>query len=226
MQYSSNQQTVAEFLATFALVFFGCGAIVINDLSPSHPVTHVGISITFGLTVLAMIYAMGEISGAHLNPAVTLGFFLANRMKTGLALRFVFAQTTGALFAAATLKMLFPQHTSLGSTIPTGSEFQSFVLEIILSSVLMLVIFRVATGSKEKGLTAGIVVGSVIALEALCAGPISGASMNPARSFAPAVVSQQFQSLWVYCTAPFLGAAISVPLASFLSSGSDSVTDE
>jgi aquaporin Z len=196
-------------IGTFALVFAGTGAIVINDVSAGI-VSHVGIALTFGLIVLAMIYAVGDVSGAHLNPAVTLGFYAARRFPGGSVLPYVGSQCAGALLASLCLRLLFPGHANLGATLPRGHAGQSFLLELLLTCLLMFVILSVSTGAKEKGITAGIAVGSVIGLEALFAGPISGASMNPIRSLAPAVVSQQFTSLWVYLTAPVIGALVAV----------------
>lgn len=198
----------AEFLGTFTLVFAGTGAIVINSMTGS--ITHIGISLTFGLVVLSLIYTFGEISGAHLNPAVTVGFWIAKKFPIRLIPGYIVSQLLGAIAASVLLKVLFPAHQTLGATIPAGSHLQSFVLEIILSWFLMLVILSVSTGAKEKGATAGIAVGSVVCLEALFAGPISGASMNPARSIAPAVVSQDLGSIWIYILAPFIGAAVAV----------------
>ena len=195
----------SELLGTFALVFAGTGAIVINDVSHGT-ITHAGIALTFGLIVLAMIYTFGDVSGAHLNPAVTLGFFAAGRMPGREVFPYVVAQVIGATLASAVLRGLFPAHANLGATLPAGSAMQSFVLEFILTAILMMVILSVSTGAKEKGITAGIAVGSVIALEAMFAGPICGASMNPARSLAPAVVSGQMGALWIYLVAPTLGA--------------------
>jgi aquaporin Z len=203
------RRLAAEATGTFALVFAGTGAIVINDTAGGI-VTHVGIALTFGLIVLAMIYAVGDVSGAHLNPAVTLGFFAARRFEGRLVAPYIASQCAGAILASLTLRLLFPSHVTLGATLPAGSEGQSFTLEVILTLLLMFVILSVSTGSKEKGILAGVAVGSVIALEALFAGPICGASMNPARSLAPALVSLRLDSLWVYLTAPVLGAAVGV----------------
>lgn len=200
----------AEALGTFALVFAGTGAIVINQTS-NGAVTHVGIALTFGLVVLAMIYALGEVSGAHLNPAVTLAFCAAGRMPWADALPYVASQCAGAFAASGLLHFLFPQNATLGATLPAGTAMQSFVLEVVLTAILMFVILSVSIGAKEKGITAGIAVGGVIALEALFAGPVSGASMNPARSLAPAVVSGQLEHVWVYLLAPVLGAQFAVP---------------
>lgn len=200
---------MAEFIGTFALVFAGTGAIVINDVSGGS-VTQVGIALTFGLVILAMIYAVGDISGAHLNPAVTSGFWLSGRFSGKRVLPFVLSQCLGALAASGILHFLFPTHATLGTTLPAGSNGQSFVLELILTFLLMFVILNVSTGAKEKGITAGIAVGAVIGLEAMFAGKICGASMNPARSLAPAIVSGHLEHLWIYLTAPFAGAALGV----------------
>jgi aquaporin Z len=199
------KKLAAELFGTFALVFAGTGAIVINDAT-NGSITHVGIALTFGLIVLAMIYAVGDVSGAHLNPAVTLGFFVARRFPARSILPYVGSQLAGAFLASACLCLMFPDNATLGATLPRGLPLQSFVLELILTCLLMFVILSVSTGAKEKGITAGIAVGSVIALEAMFAGPISGASMNPARSLAPALLSWHLESVWVYLTAPVLGA--------------------
>jgi aquaporin Z len=204
------RKLAAEMFGTFALVFAGTGAIVINDVT-GGTVSHVGVALTFGLIVLAMIYAVGDVSGAHLNPAVTLGFYAARRFPGRSVLPYIASQSVGAFLASLCLWLLFPRAGTLGATLPRdGDAGQSFVLEVVLTCLLMFVILSVSTGAKEKGITAGIAVGSVIALEALFAGPISGASMNPIRSLAPAVVSHQFASLWVYLTAPVIGALVAV----------------
>ena len=186
----------AEFLGTFALVFCGTGAIVINQES-GGAVSHLGIAITFGLIVMAMIYALGDISGAHFNPAVTLSFWFAKEFPGKDILPYIISQSAGAFVASGLLKLLFPNNTLLGTTLPAGSEKQSFILETILSFLLMFVILQVAKGSKEKGMFAGLAIGFVVLLEALFAGPICGASMNPVRSFAPALVSGMLLS--VFC---------------------------
>jgi len=200
----------AEFLGTFGLVFAGTGAIVIDNASHGT-VTHVGVAITFGLIVLAMIYAFGDVSGAHLNPAVSVAFAVARRFAWSDLPGYVLAQVAGAFVASLVIKILFPSDPNLGATLPAGSATQSFVLEAILTFLLMLVILSVSTGAKEKGITAGISIGSIIGLEAMFAGPISGASMNPARSLAPAIVSGHIESLWLYLLAPALGAILAVP---------------
>ena len=203
---------LSELLGTFILVFAGTGAIVINDVS-GGVIGHAGIALTFGLVVMAMIYTFGDVSGAHLNPAVTLGFAVAGRFEWKNIPGYVLAQIIGALAASGVLHLLFPTHEKLGATLPSGSVMQSFVLELILTAILMLAILRVSTGAKEKGITAGIAIGGIIALEAMFAGPICGASMNPARSLAPALVSGHLEHLWIYLTATVLGAFVAVPLA-------------
>jgi aquaporin NIP len=205
------KKCVAEFFGTFALVFAGTGAIVINSVS-GGAITHVGVALTFGLIVLAMIYTIGDISGAHLNPAVTLGFFVARRFPGREVLPYVTSQLLGATAASLLLHLLFPQDRTLGMTLPASGVTQSFVLEAVLTLLLMWVILSVSTGAQEKGITAGIAIGSVIAFEAMFAGPISGASMNPARSFGPALVSLHLENLWIYCVATIVGAVLAVPL--------------
>jgi aquaporin NIP len=198
---------LAEFIGTFALVFCGTGAIIINEHT-GGAITHVGIAATFGLVILAMIYAFGEVSGAHFNPAVTIGFWIAKRFDNKEFIPYVGAQLLGAFTASFILKMLFPDNLTLGTNMPAGSDIQSLVLEIILTFLLMMVILQVSQGSKEIGVMAGIAVGATIGLEAMFAGPISGASMNPARSIAPAIITGNISALWVYIIAPITGAVL------------------
>jgi aquaporin NIP len=200
----------AEFLGTFALVFAGTGAIVIDQVSGGS-ISHAGVALTFGLIVLAMIYTFGDVSGAHLNPAVTVAFAVARRFAWREVPGYVSAQVLGALAASGVLRVLFPENATLGATLPAGPWSQSFILEVILTFLLMLVILSVSTGAREKGITAGIAIGAVIALEAMFAGPICGASMNPARSLAPALVSGHLATLWIYLAAPVLGALLAIP---------------
>lgn len=206
---------VAEFIGTFALVFCGTGAVVIDQQSGGS-VTHVGVAITFGLIVMSMIYSLGNISGAHLNPAVSIAFTIARRFPARQLPGYIISQAAGALLASLILKLLFPANEFLGATIPTGTATQSFILELILTFFLMLVIVNVAVGSKEQGMFAGLAIGSVVALEAMFAGPICGASMNPARSLAPAIVSGHIEYLWIYLIAPVIGAAQAIPTWKYL----------
>jgi len=212
------RKLAAELFGTFALVFAGTGAIVINDVR-SDSVSHVGVALTFGLIVLAMIYSLGDVSGAHLNPAVTFGFWAARRFPAREILPYLGSQCLGALLASSCLWALFPGHPTLGATLPVGPAMRSLVLEAILTLVLMFVILSVSTEAKEKGIMAGVAIGSVIALEALFAGPISGASMNPARSLAPAIVAGQLECLWIYLTAPVLGAGGAVAICRCIHAG-------
>ncbi|HTD99200.1 MAG TPA: aquaporin [Mucilaginibacter sp.] len=206
---------LAELLGTYALVFAGTGAIIINQQTHGS-ITHVGVAITFGLIVMSMIYTFGDISGAHLNPAVSIAFTIAKTFPVRQLLPYIISQLTGALLASLTLKFLFPENQFLGATIPAGTASQSFVLEFILTFFLMLVIISVATGSKERGMFAGLAIGSAVGLEAMFAGPICGASMNPARSLAPAIVSGHTEFLWIYLTATTLGAVLAIPVWKFI----------
>lgn len=209
-QHHSMSAAFAELCGTFILVFAGTGAIVINHVS-GGAVTHPGIALTFGLVVLAMIHTFGPISGAHMNPAVTLGLVAAGRFPLRSVTSYLLSQFAGALLASVLLRLLFPDHGTLGATIPSGSSLQSFVLEVILTLILMLVVLRLSK-SPSGGAPAALVVGAVIALEAMFAGPICGASMNPARSLGPALVSLNLQHLWIYMAAPILGALLAVLL--------------
>lgn len=206
---------IAEFIGTFALVFCGTGAIII-DQQTNGQVGHIGVSITFGLIVTAMIYTFGDKSGAHFNPAVTIAFSLANLFPKKQILPYIVSQIIGAFIASSILKLLFPTNLNLGATIPTGSNLQSFVLEIVLTFILMLTILFTSQGSKETGTMAGLAIGGVVLLEAMFAGPICGASMNPVRSLSPAIVSGNISTLWIYLTAPVLGAALATFIWRFI----------
>jgi aquaporin Z len=224
---------LAEGFGTFCLTLAGTAAITAG-------VEHVGVALTFGIVVMTMIYAIGDVSGAHINPAVTLGFVLAGRMKGGLALTYMAAQVLGALLAALLVRAWYPDHPTIGANVALGEGlmvWRPFVAEVVLTFILMFVILCVSTGPKEKGITAAIAVGGAIALDALFGGPISGASMNPARSIGPAVVTAiwpakdtladaagvhirtPIESLWVYLLAPALGAALAVPFFKAVTGG-------
>lgn len=197
---------IAELLGTFALVFCGTGAVVINDVT-SGAVSHVGVAMTFGLIVTVMIYAFRGISGAHINPAVTIAFCFTDRFEKKYFWGYLLAQLSGAFIASGILRALFLEHDHLGSTLPFGSWHQSFILEIILTYFLMLVILFVSQNKATSQFTA-IAVGATVMLEAMFAGPITGASMNPARSISPAIISGYTADLWIYIAAPIIGAIL------------------
>ena len=209
------RRLLAEFLGTYVMIFAGTGAIVVNQLS-GGAVIHLGVALTWGLIVMVMIYTFGDLSGAHLNPAVSIAFTTAGRFPARDLLPYLLVQIAGALAASMTLHLLFPDNPTLGSTLPSGSPYQSLVMEFLLTLILMLVILNVSHGAKEKGITAGIAVGATIGLEALFAGPVCGASMNPARSLAPALVSGHPDHLWIYLIAPIAGALAAVPIFTLL----------
>jgi len=198
----------AELMGTYIMVFAGTGAIIVNNVYGS--VSHLGIGLTFGLVVMAVIYSIGSISGAHINPAVSIAFWISKRFSGKEVLPYIISQFLGAILASLTLSFMFPQHELLGATLPAGSWEQSFVMEFILTFVLMFVILLMSEGSKEVGVMTGFAVGMVVAFEAIFAGPVSGASMNPARSLAPALVSGHLTHLWLYIIATTLGASASV----------------
>ena len=199
---------LAEFIGTFSLVFFGTGAMVIDTIHPNIGV--LGIAIAFGAVVMAMIYSFGDTSGAHINPAVTIGFAFAGRFEKKQVAPYIIAQILGAVAASYILKFLFPDQLLYGNTLPSDGWLQSFILEFILTFILMFVILKVSSGSKETGTMAAIAIGGTVLIEALVFGPITGASMNPARSIAPALASVNFQDLWLYIVAPILGAIAAV----------------
>ena len=200
---------ISEFIGTFAMIFCGTGAMTINEVTGGD-VSHVGIAMTWGFIVIAMIYAFGDISGAHFNPAVSIAFAFAKKFSWKEVPKYIIAQVSGALFASLLLLFLFPTSEIYGATIPTIDPMRASVLEIILTFILMLTIINVSTGSKEVGVVAGIAIGGVVLLEAMFAGPVTNASMNPARSLAPALVSGHLEHLWLYLTAPIIGAVLAI----------------
>lgn len=200
----------AELAGTFIMVFIGTGAIVVNDAS-GGAITSAGISLAFGLSVTLMILAFGHVSGAHINPAVTVTLWAAGRFPRQKVLLFIAAQCAGALLASFLLHTFFPAHSGLGITTPAGSPWASFFLEIVLTYLLLLVIFTVTTGPRHLGPLAALVIGATVGLEAYFGGPVSGASMNPARSLGPALASGQLSSLWIYLSAPLIGGLLAIP---------------
>ncbi|MAF26850.1 MAG: aquaporin [Gemmatimonadota bacterium] len=202
----NGNRFIAEGVGTFALVFAGCGAAIVNDLFPGT-LGHLGVCVVFGLVVMAMIYSIGNISGAHINPAVTLGFLFARRLEGKAVLPYIGSQLAGAIAAALLLRVLFPEHETLGATLPSVTVPQALVVETALSFFLVFVILNVSTGHMEKGIMAGVAIGGTVTWEALLGGPLTGASMNPARSLGPAIVSGQWDALWLYIAAPIAGAA-------------------
>lgn len=199
----------AEALGTFALVLIGTGAIVVD--AESGALGHVGVSLVFGLVVLALVQAFGDASGAHLNPAVTSAFVAAGRFPLRALPGYVLAQLSGAALASLLVRTAFPLDATLGATLPRAGIASAFVCEVVLTWFLMLVVLSVSHGAKERGMFAALTIGAVVALEALVGGPLSGASMNPARSFGPALVSGRLDDLWLYALAPLTGALLAVP---------------
>jgi aquaporin NIP len=206
-----KKKLIAEGLGTFAMIFCGCGAMTINEIT-NDSISHVGVAIVWGLIVMAMIYAFGETSGAHFNPAVSIGFAFAKKFSWKDVPKYIVAQTIGAILAIAFLWFLFPESQFLGETTPAENfpAYKAGILEFLLTFFLMLTIINVSTGSKEIGTMAAIAVGGIILLEAMFAGPMTKASMNPIRSIAPALFTGNFQYLWLYITAPILGAITAV----------------
>jgi aquaporin Z len=208
-QNAIMKKYLSEFIGTFILVFAGTGVVVVNQ-QMGGVVTLPGIAACWGLIIIATVYAFGDISGNHINPAVTLAFAVDRRFEWKEVPFYLLSQALGAVAASVLLHLLFPENTSLGLTQPSGSWLQSFIMEVIMTFILLLVILRVSTGAKEKGITAGIVIGATVWFLVLFGGPVSGTSLNPTRSFAPALVTGNFNHLWIYLSAPFAGALLAV----------------
>ncbi|MCA9135180.1 MAG: MIP family channel protein [Planctomycetales bacterium] len=208
---------LAELIGTFVLIFVGTGSVIVNNATDGD-VSLVGIALAWGLVVSAMIYSIGDISGAHINPAVTIAFWVGRRFEGKHVAPYIASQCIGAILASVLMRILFPDQDNLAATLPAGTWWQSFIMEIVLTMILLFVVLNVSVGAKEKGITAGLAIGGVISFEVLCGGPVSGASMNPARSIAPALVGGQLQFLWVYLTAPVIGAVLAVPISGYLRS--------
>jgi MIP family channel proteins len=206
---------VAEFIGTFALVFAGCGAIAVGRLPDT------GVSISFGLVIAVMIYALGHISGAHFNPAVSVGFAIGRHFPWTRVITYAIAQIAGAVAGALTLRATLGPGVALGVTTPTGTDLQSLAMEAILTFFLMLVITAVATDSRAVGEAAAVAIGGAVALGALVGGPVSGASMNPARSLGPALLSGDLSHIWVYLAGPLLGSIVAASVYWWLRSGQE-----
>jgi MIP family channel proteins len=213
-----------EFIGTFTLVFAGCGAIMVD--AKTGALGHIGVAITFGLVIMAMIYAVGHISGAHFNPAVTFAFALSRHFPWSRAFGYWAAQLLGALTAAALLSGSLGNIAHVGATLPAGSQGQSFLWELVLTFFLMFVIMAVATDTRAVGEAAAIAIGGTVALDAMFGGPISGASMNPARSAGPAIVSGDLHALWLYILAPVIGASLAALTYQLIRTDPNSSDDE
>ncbi len=205
----------AELIGTYFLVFFGTGAMMVNEIY-GGVISHLGVALAFGVGVMSMIFVFGDVSGAHMNPAVSLSFFAMKRISWQKTSGYIIFQLFGAVLASLSLSILFPQAISFGETVPQGTWEQSFLMEFILSFFLMLVIIFVATGSKEKGIMAALAIGFAVFVCALVGGPISVASMNPARSFGPAVFSGDWTHFWLYIIAPVFAMLFAVGIWSLL----------
>lgn len=211
---------LAEGIGTFALVLAGTGAVVVDDVS-GGALGLVGISIVFGLAVMTIIHAIGDVSGAHIIPAVTVALWLGRRFPARDVTAYVLAQCIGASAASLCLRLTFPTHASLGGTSPRvtvdGTQLlESFTFEVAMTFFLMFVIMAFVTGSSEKGRMAGAAIGGAVCLDVFVGGPISGASMNPARSLGPALVAGNMATLWIYVAAPILGAGLAVVASRFI----------
>lgn len=214
MTTSLLRRSGAELIGTYALVTAGCGAITVN--ASTGALGHLGVAFTFGLIIMVMIAATGHLSGAHFNPSVTCAFALTRHFPWQEVPWYVGGQLIGAIAGAFTLRGLFGPAANLGATVPSGSAFQSLGLEVLLTAILMFVIIAVATDTRAVGQLAALAIGGTVALDALWGGPISGASMNPARSLGPALVAGVWRDHWVYWVGPMLGASIGAAIYQWL----------
>jgi aquaporin NIP len=205
---------VAEAMGTFALVFAGCGAIMVDRKTAA--LGQVGVAITFGLVIMVMIYALGHVSGAHFNPAVTFSFALMRHFPRRQIVPYWTAQLAGALIAAAVLRGSLGDVADVGATYPSGSDGQAFLWEVVLAFFLMLVIMAVATDTRAVGDAAAIAIGGTVGLNAMFGGPITGASMNPARSLGPAIIAGDLHAIWIYLLAPLVGASLAAVVYTFV----------
>ena len=214
MSITAARSLLAEVIGTFALVFAGCGAIMVD--AKTHALGHVGVAITFGLVIMIMIYAVGHISGAHFNPSVTFAFATSRHFPWRLVPQYWAAQLIGATLAAVVLRGSLGNIAHVGATLPSGTDAQAFLWEGVMTFFLMFVIMAVATDARAVGEAAAIAIGATVGMDAMFGGPITGASMNPARSLGPAIAAADFTSIWVYLTAPVVGAALAAVIYQFL----------
>jgi MIP family channel proteins len=216
MNPTLRQCLLAEVLGTAILLLFGTGAAVVNE--QTHALGHTGVAAAFGLVVFILIQSLGPVSGCHINPAVTIGFWAMGRFPAKRVLPYVLAQLVGALIGSGLVKLLAGPGSLLGATLPAHGAMQALVIEIALTFWLMLVILRVTSGSKEEGILAGLVISATVWLEALVAGPLTGASMNPVRSLGPALVSGHLADCWLYIVGPVAGVLLAVAVDRLLHS--------
>lgn len=207
MFLSLPRRCVCELVGTYCLVLLGCGAMVVE--AQTSALTHVGVATVWGLIVMTMIYSIGDLSGAHMNPAVSIAFAALGRLPARDAIVYCAAQTTGAILAAYSLRLVLGVgDEKLGATMTILPAASAWFVEAMMTAILMWVVMGVSTGAKEKSITAGLAVGATIAMEAFVAGPLTKASMNPARSLGPAIASGYFELIWLYVTAPIAGALV------------------
>src|SRR4051794_27155178 len=203
-----SRRALAEGIGTFALVFAGCGAIV-TDAQRDGALGVVGIGLVFFLVLLAAIASLGHVSGAHFNPGVSLSFYLTRHLPARDLGAYWVAQLAGAVLAAFALLVIWPGHPAdLGATVPTVTPARALLLEVILTAFLMAVIMSVATDTRAVGAPAALAIAAAVGLAAIAFGPLTGASLNVARSFGPALASGEWQDFWVYLVGPFLGAPV------------------
>lgn len=208
MESTLTRNLLAEAIGTFLLVFIGCGAVVTNTVNSESASGILAIAFAFGFALMIIVYAIGHISGAHVNPAVTLGLALTGKIPPRDAVMYVVAQVIGAFVASIVLRLTFGNIADLGTSLPSGGNAESFVVELVMTAVLVFTVYGVATDKRAPAAAAGLAIGAAVLLNVLVAGPISGGSVNPARSLAPAVVSGNLDGLWIYLTAPFIGGVL------------------